>query len=285
MIRRIVLAALVALTSLAAASPLTGTFALSGGTAKTRAYLLDGGADPLARSLAIWMTRPNGAPIVRYDVDMTKLLHLIVVSDDFAWFDHVHPAFDRNGRFRIAERFPRPALYHLYADAEPSGLGQQVFRFDLPVGAGAGTTAGVRTLPPPNARAGAGPYVVRLSATAVRAGHDTPLLVHVRKGGRPARDLHPYLGALAHAVFLSAADLRYVHVHPMPAGGMNDMSFDDMPGMSMESMEMRPLPETATAAPDMVLHVRLPRPGRYALWLQFRGAQTLRVARFTIIAR
>jgi hypothetical protein len=282
MIRRFALAALVMLTAVAVAAPVDGSFALSGGTAKTRAFMLDGGSDPLTRSLTMWMTRPNGAAIVRYDVDMTKLLHLIVVSDDFRWFDHVHPAFGRDGRFRIVERFPRPALYHLYADAEPSGIGQQVFRFDLPVAGG--TAAGARALAPPSPTAATGPYVVRLSATRVRAGRDIPLAVHVRERGAPARDLHPYLGALAHAVFLSATDLRYVHVHPMPAGGMNDMSFDDMPGMSMGSMEMKPLPETSAAAPDMVLHVRLPQPGRYALWLQFRGGDTLHVVRFTITA-
>lgn len=281
--RRLLVAVLVGLITLAAAGPLPGTFALGGGTPKTRAFLLDGGGDPLTRSLSIWMTRPTGAPIARYDVDMTKLLHLVIVSDDFTWFDHVHPALGADGRFRILERFPGPARYHLYADAEPSGIGQQVFRFDLPVAGG--NRAAARVLPPPAASARAGPYLVRLSTTAVRARRDTPVLVHVREGAAPARDLHPYLGALAHAVFLSAADLSYLHVHPMPAGGMNDMSFDDMPGMSMAGMEMKPLSETATSSPDMVLHVRLPRPGRYALWLQFRGGNALRVARFTIIAR
>ena len=272
-------AGILALT--AAAAPLAGTFALDGGTTKTRAFLRDDGGTPLTRALSIWMTRPSGVPIVRYDVDMTKLLHLVIVSDDFTWFDHVHPTLGADGRFRIVVRFPRPARYHLYADAEPSGIGGQVFRFDLPVDGGG--RAATRELPPPAASARAGPYLVRLSTTAVRARRDTPILVHVREGTAPAGDLHPYLGALAHAVFLSAADLGYVHVHPMPAGGMNDMSFDDMPGMSMAGM--KPLPDTVRSSPDMVLHVRLPRPGRYALWLQFRGGDALHVARFTIVAR
>jgi len=279
------IATLAAVVMLAASAPIVGTFALSGGTAKARGYLLDaGGPDPLERRLAIWFTPPGGGPPIRhYDVDMAKLLHLIVVSDDFTSFAHVHPVLGGDGRFWITQRFPRPALYHLYADGEPAGLGQQVFRFDLAVGGG--TSAAARVLPPPTRSVTVAPYVVRLGTTSVRAGRDTPIAVHVRARGVPARDLHPYLGALAHAVFLSARDLRYVHVHPMPAGGMNEMSFDAMPGMSMEAMEMKPLPDTAVSAPDMVLHVRLPRPGRYALWFQFRGADALRVARFTIVAQ
>jgi len=284
MLRGLVAAA-AALMMLAASAPIVGTFAGSGGTLKAHGYLLDaGGPDPLERRLAIWLTPvAGGAPIRRYDVDMTKLLHLIVVSDDFTTFAHLHPVLGGDGRFALTHRFPRAALYHLYADGEPSGLGQQVFRFDLAVGGG--TSAAARELPPPTASATVGPYVVRLATTTVRSGHDTPIAVHVRERGAPARDLHPYLGALAHAVLLSVRDLAYVHVHPMPAGGMNEMSFDDMPGMSMETMEMKPLPDTAVTAPDMVLHVRLPRAGRYALWFQFRGADALEVARFTIVAR
>jgi hypothetical protein len=283
---RALVATAAALLLLAASAPVRGTFALAGGTQKARAFLIDaGGASTLDRRLVMWMERPTGsAPIRRYDVDMTQLLHLVVVSDDLATFAHVHPVLGSDGRFRIEQRFPRVGLYHLYADGEPVGSGQQVFRFELPVG---GATVGIaeHTLAATGATARAGPYVVQLASTTVRAQHDAPVAVHVRANGAPARDLHPYLGALAHAVLVSAADLSYVHVHAMPAGGMNDMSFDDMPGMSMDDMKMKPLPANARSAPDMVLHVRLPAAGSYALWFQFRGANALHVARFTITVR
>ena len=58
-----------------------------------------------------------------YRVDMTKLLHMIIVSDDFRTFLHVHPILQADGHFLLDQKFPSPALYHIYADAEPEGFG------------------------------------------------------------------------------------------------------------------------------------------------------------------
>src|SRR5579872_6665683 len=109
---------------LGASSPLQGTFALQEGTAKTKAYLqASTGANSLTRQLDIWMTPLASAdPILHYSVDMTKLLHLIIVSDDLEQFLHVHPALGGDGRFQIVQRFPVAALYHVYADGTPAGI-------------------------------------------------------------------------------------------------------------------------------------------------------------------
>jgi len=101
--------------------------------------------------------------------------------------------------------------------------------------------------------------------------------IQVLENGQPAKDLHPYLGAPAHAVFLNTKDLSYVHVHPMPAGQMN---------MQMDmSKPMPELPDGAPVSSDMMLHLALWEPGTYKMWLQFRGAgDKLYVAEFTILA-
>ncbi|HXF35239.1 MAG TPA: hypothetical protein VN603_11770 [Candidatus Acidoferrales bacterium] len=262
----------------ATSSALKGTFALQTGAAKTQAFMRAeaAGSDPLVRRIDMWMTPGNGSrPIRAYSVDMTQLLHVIIVSDDFKIFLHVHPMLGADGHFRITQHFPAASLYHVYADGEPQGAGQQVFRFDLPVGAGASRR---RLLDATGRTVAAGPYSVSIGATTLRAGRETALAVHVRRGGKPASDLHPYLGVPAHAVFLGGGDLTYVHVHPMPAGAIPDMP--DMPGM--ENMDMKPLPDSATSAPDMLLHVAIREPGTYKLWLQFRGGKALYVAPFVL---
>jgi hypothetical protein len=73
--------------------------------------------------------------ITKYDVELTKQRDVIAISDDFTIFlhDHVTRAA-KDGHFRLNMAFPQPGLYHVYADSTPSGLGQQVLRFDLPVG-------------------------------------------------------------------------------------------------------------------------------------------------------
>ncbi len=182
---------------------------------------------------------------------------------------------------------PRPGLYHIYADAVPHGYGHQVFRFDVPFGAATMKRDALDRLR--GARvARAGPYEVALDRSSVLAGKPASIAVTVTENGRPASDLHPYLGGLAHAVFVNASDLAYVHVHPMPPGSMAGMSrMSGMSGMSaMDSgMTMESLPDSAHVGPRMDLRVALTRAGTYVLWFQFRGAGGIDVARFVISAR
>jgi hypothetical protein len=263
--------------TLAAASPIDGTFALQTGTPKVRAFLRTSSVarDPLTQKLDVWLTPLAGtAPIRHYAVDMSKLLHLVMVSDDFKQFLHVHPSLGADGHFTIQQTLPVAALYHAYADDEPLGLGQQVFRFDFAVGGDAPVAA--RSLAPTGTRVSAGPYVVTLSTLTLTAGKDSALTVQILRNGKPARDLHPYLGAPAHAVFLDAKDLTYVHVHP-GAPGSGEM--DSMPGMAM------PVPaNSASSPPDLTLHVTVHEPGQYKLWLEFRGGAALYVAPFVLRA-
>ena len=269
-----------------AAATLDGTFALPGAVAATSATLVARPvqADPLDLRLDIVLRRAAGGSIVRrYDVDMTKLLHLVIVSDDFKTFLHVHPRLGSDGHFTLAQRFPRPALYHAYADTSPHGLGHQVFRFDLPVGGG--RLAEARALLPTGPRVRAGPYTVVLDRVRLRAGADNRVVVRVLAGKAAAPDLHPYLGALAHAVLVSGATLSYVHVHPTAlqddaaarGGGMADM-----PGMDMSAMSA--LATGTHVDPNMVLHVGVGRPGPYKLWLQFLGGERVYVAPFVLVA-
>ena len=270
-----------AVSSMAAAAQL-GTFALQGGAARVSAYL---DAQPMRgkrtqERLRFWMAPQNGRGLVKsYDVDMTKRLHVLIISDDFRTFLHVHPTLGADGQFRLDQSLPRATLYHVYADAMPRGFGQQVFRFDLHLG---NARSAARDLSERSASTASGPYRVTLSTLNLKAGEDATLAVHVTKNGAPAKDLRPYLGALAHAVFLNANDLSYAHVHPMPLGSK------PMQGMDMSRMDnlnMQPLPAGAASSPDMALHVSLKEPGTYKLWLQFQGGDHLHVAPFVLTAK
>ncbi len=268
-------ALLVGAMAVASAEAIPGVFALQGGTASTSGYLSAKqlGSDPLVRRIDTWLT-PVGSsvPIRQYDTDMTKKLHMIVVSDDFRTFLHIHPVLQPDGHFLLDQALPRPALYHIYADSTPAGHSKQVFRFDVDAGGAPAATA--RDLSERALQTAAGPYVVRLVTGTLRAGTEAHVAIHITEHGAPAGNLHPYLGALAHAVFLNAADLSYVHAHPMPIGAKEPMNPETM----------RPLPSSAISAPDMMLHVALTEPGTYKLWLQFRGGSRLYVAPFVLVA-
>ena len=82
------------------------------------------------------MTEPgSAAPIKSYQVEMTKALHVIIVSADFHTFLHVHPALGPTGHLVLKQDFPAPGTYLVYADGLPKGLNHQVFRYELTVGA------------------------------------------------------------------------------------------------------------------------------------------------------
>jgi len=214
-------------------------------------------------------------PLRQFALDMTKRMHLIVVSDDLSTYQHLHPILGADGRFRLGVKFPRPAIYHVYADAAPAGFGRRVFRFDVRIGwtkrlasRDAGTPSDTVTL---------GPYVVRLSALRVPARHDTAILVAITtRDKEPATDLHPYLGAFAHIVAIGTSDLSYTHVHAMDARAM-------AMGTDMDE-DASPVPANTIVPATMSVHLDLRNKGTYKTWVEFQGGSKVYAAPFVITA-
>lgn len=255
---------------------LHGVAAMQGQTNATDGYLrvtpLPG--KPLTAKLDFWMTLPHSAaPIHKYQIEMTKKLHVVAVSSDFKTFLHIHPELNASGHFLLTQQFPSPGIYQIYADGLPNdSMQHQVFRFVVSIGGS--NAAPPPVVPPTPMSVNVGPYEVDLSNLRLHSGQMEMINVAILENGKPAKDLHPYLGAPAHAVFLNSRDLSYVHVHPMGLNQMMDMS-----------KPMPDLPDTASVGSDMMLHVAIREPGTYKLWLQFRGANNqLYIAQFTMFA-
>jgi hypothetical protein len=263
---------LVAVAGSVDAQVVEGQFALQGQKPLTEGHLrvTSVAGKPLTERLDLWMTLPGKtAPIQVYQVEMTKKLHMVMVSNDFTVFLHEHPVLRPDGHLLLTQTFPAAGTYLVYADGLPEQMNHQVFRFAIEVG---GSSAASRTLAQTGMGVQVGPYEVDLSSVRLHAGTMSMLDVAILKDGKPATDLHPYLGVPAHAVFLNAQDLTYVHVHPM-SGDQMDMS-----------VEPPPLPAEGPSPASMMLHLALREPGVYRLWLQFRGGSQLYVAEFTITA-
>jgi hypothetical protein len=190
-------------------------------------------------------------------------LHLIVVSADLAFFDHVHPTLQPDGSLALSYRFPRPGPYLLFAEITPGGERAQVFRLPVAVRAPAGEPEPTMIDPPIEPSPSLSKTVdddVRLTAelrfqprTPV-AGLETHFLLRLREDGAPVNDLEPYLGAMAHGIFISEDTNTAVHCHPE---------------------QLSPLSPAARGGPDIPFATFFPRPGRYKLWIQFqRRAET-----------
>ena len=250
-----------------------GVFALCGATEKVTAELRVRTTGPLARELSIaFADKASGKPIAQFDEELSHELHVLATDSDFSSFLHEHAAkLGHDGRFRVAMQFPKPGTYHVYADAVPTGIGQQVVRFEVQVDT-AGGPAAPRPAPAGAAGTSAGPYTVELDTSALRPGVESMMALTILKNGKPAQDLAPYIGVPAHAVFVNTSDLGYVHAHAMPAhasggGHAAHASHDD--------------PSAAVPA-RLVLHARLPVAGRYALWIQFSGGGQVRTVPISV---
>ncbi|MNV51634.1 hypothetical protein D3C71_1436900 [compost metagenome] len=271
-----------ALPSLAAQPPLKGAFALPGVTEKVTAELVVRETGPLTREVQIAFTdKATGRPITQFDEELTQELHVLATDSNFTSFVHEHAGKrGADGRFSVAMRFPKPGTYHVYADAMPKGLGQQVVRFDVPVGVATGRVAQQQM--PVGATQGAdGPYTVKLDASTLRAGTESMMALTVLKDGKPAKDLGLYLGVAAHAVFVSTDDLGYVHAHAMAAdagkGGHAAHAAHGAHGAHGSHGSAK-----ATVPAQLMLHATPPRAGRYALWIQFKGGDQVRTVPFVV---
>ena len=272
-------AAVLIVAAATAATSANGTFALLGGTQRLVARAIVSHPRPNDVTLDITQsTRPGGPAIRKYQMDMTQLMHLIAIRDDFSQFAHEHPSFNRKtGVFRQTLTVDPSHSYIVYIDSQVKGVGQQVFRFTIPPVAQPAAT--MQPLPPSTpspTTMEAGPYSVKLAKTTLSARSAQEIPLDITKSGSPATDLQPYLGAAGHAVFVNTATLEYVHVHPMVRGAKTE---------SMDSMEMNEPQSAPVAGPQLMMHVPALPVGTYKLWFQFRGGGTLYVAPFTLAVR
>ena len=264
----------------AAGASLTGTPALAGETVQVSGILDVEVTGPLTRRLELVMSSAEtGEPITAFDKELTKELHVISVDSAFSTFIHEHAEKSGpDGSFHVDVRFPEPGLYHVYADAAPSDLGQQVLRFDLQVGADQPdglTPPVIQAVDVLSARAGT--YTVEIDASKLRAGQESLLELRVSKDGRPADDLGPYLGVPAHAVFIAAEDLAYVHAHataPDPTAEAGSQQHGHGGHGSHDMQE--------PGASSLSVHVTPPAPGTYGLWIQFMGGGEVQTAPFVV---
>jgi len=286
-------AAALAITAALVSSPaeaesrMQGTFALPGAAEKVRGELTVRETGPLAREIVVAFTdKATGRPVTRYHEELTQELHVLATDSGLSSFVHEHAEKVRpDGRFQLQVRFPKPGLYHVYADASPAGIGQQVIRFDVPVDVPAASHAGAEQRPSVAPGAGLtgaalqgsdGPYTVKLDAAGISAGAEGVMRLTILKDGAPATDLSPYLGVPAHAVFIGAEDLAYVHAHATAADEVEAGHGGGHGGHGSHGATQPAVPA------ELVLHATPPRPGRYALWIQFMGDGQVRTVPFNL---
>ena len=207
----------------------------------------------MAGQPTMWQLRVKdkmGMTVTKFQMDQTKLMHLIIVRDDLTNYQHVHPVLGHGGIFTIDLRLPAAGLYRAIADFTTGG---RRYALGVPINVpGAGTQA---PLPPEAMRVSTDGYSVRTTHGMAMAGQETRLQFTISKEGMPVSALLPYLGAYGHLVALRKSDIAYSHVHP---------TAEDL------------------AKGTISFSADFPTRGVYRLFLQFRTSTGVHTAPFTI---
>ncbi len=211
--------------------------------------------------LAIQVKDSQGKAITQFDTFQEKRMHLIVISDDLQFFDHLHPNYQDAGRFEVTANFPKPGNYTLFSDYKPKGQKEIVSILKT-------TVPGSPVAPPPldlsTTKTVANTAIhLTLSTPKIISGKEVTVTFHLKDGmsNQPISDLKPYLGEQGHLVILKQSNPLtqndYIHAHAMrntPTGQVQFMT-------------------------------TFPKPGNYKLWGQFNRNGTIIVGEFWVNVR
>ncbi|MGG1311457.1 hypothetical protein [Cohnella laeviribosi] len=187
--------------------------------------------------------KKDGGPIDAFDINHEKLLHLIVVSKDLSYFNHIHPEYKGNGVFEIANDFPAGGEYRMIADFTPTG-GDPMTKMAW-VRVEGEQAKPVPVVPDETLEKTADGNRVKLAIDPLASKKELTLKFTIadEKTGKPVTDLEPYLGAIGHVVILTEDGERYLHVHADEGQG---------------------------TGPEAVFETAFPKSGIYKIWGQFQ---------------
>jgi len=205
-----------------------------------------------------------------FEIVNTKPMHLVVVSEDLSFFNHIHPEANPDGTYSVETMFPWGGRFKAFLDYTPSGGGAQIGRNDISVDG-----------PPhkPVQLVADKPYQKQFGDLRIRMSCDKPYRtdealrmsfeVWDSKTGKPVTDLQPYLGAWAHFVIISEDGEEFLHAHPL------EMIPDQSGAVSSGG-------PAALGGPKVTTRAVFPKAGLYKLWAQFQRKNSVTTADFAI---
>ncbi|MFN0214390.1 MAG: heavy metal-binding domain-containing protein [Saprospiraceae bacterium] len=211
----------------------------------------------------------NESTPVPLDLVHEKKMHLILVSDDLSWFDHIHPEYQASGAYDIKvlakgdkftngrgnneTRFESGGKFWAFTDFKPLDGLNQVNKTEFNV---VGTPAKTITYTQAKLKTSVDGYQVTFDShgSAIAAGEPSHLHIDIQeKGQRITPDkIENYLGAKAHVVMIETTTKEFIHVHPEAVGD------------------------------ELEMNTTFAKPGLYRGWLQFQTNGKVHAADFVL---
>jgi hypothetical protein len=228
----------------------------------------------------------SGELIKKFEVVHERQYHLFVISQDMEYFQHIHPAQQRDGTWTIGVTLPKAGYYKVLSDFLPGGGAVQFLARPLVTAGYTGDLEGdsAHLVPDTNLTKTVDDITATLTLdpTTFVQGLYGHLNFHLTeaKTGRPISDLQTYLGAFGHTLIMSEDMVDYVHSHPLdilakPGDDGGPPTFVIEPGADLEKLR---------GGPDVTFEGLMPKPGRYRAWTQFRRHDKVYTFAFTFEA-
>ncbi len=196
-----------------------------------------------------------------------KLLHAIIITEDFKEFAHVHPQQISPGRFSITHRFPKAGKYLIALDYQVKNIARSE-RFTVNV---AGAKPGLAAADYQKRKIVFDGYDVALNMPAtVQAGEAVPFKYRIEKAGQPVIDLEPYLGASMHIAVVKSDFSQFIHTHGELTSSLSAAHFH-------AAIPTR-------FGPEIFSGVNFPTPGTYYMFAEFKHQGKVVLTRFAVQA-
>ena len=221
----------------------------------------------------------DGKPL-KPEVEHEKLVHVIVINDDFTIFSHIHPedsklttnemkekglfainyTFAKSGRYVVGINFAASSKDYtktFYVDV--TGIKKENAKKDL------------------STKKIFGNYTVNLSHQKITSGKPAALKYYFEKDNKPLEDMGPYLGAAMHVVIVRDDLTDFMHTHAMAGmDGMMDMNTS----MNM-NMDMK---VPSRFGPNLEVDSEFPEKGLYHIFAEFRHNGKIVLTQFMVEA-
>ncbi|MEH7455315.1 hypothetical protein [Gottfriedia acidiceleris] len=206
-------------------------------------------------TLTINVKDEEGKPVKDFELEHEKLMHLIVISKDLSFFDHIHPEYKGDGKFEIVPNFPSGGEYKLYADFVPKGeskiVKSSIVKVEGQEDQPTNLVADQKLTKVIDGKE------ITLTFDHLMTNMELPMTFKIKdaKTKKPITNLQPYLGAIGHVVAISGDTENYLHVHPM---------------------------DENTTGPDAKFMTSFPKKGLYKIWGQFQHDGKVFIVPFTV---
>ncbi|MBF0505489.1 MAG: hypothetical protein HQL09_01515 [Nitrospirae bacterium] len=223
----------------------------------------------------------EGNPVQEITPTHDRSLHVIIASQDFTVFSHIHPEdfgpitpeMEKTGEYPVHYTFPKPGRYLIGVDlAVKDELISKHFDIDVAGEPGMGMPAADFS-----GKKKFGDYEVTLSAKPARiaTGKEVTLTYNFTENGKPVGDLEPYIAAEMHVAIISTDLRQFMHEHGM------------LPGMKATEQEMHHMMMhhggiAAKFGPVIEVHTVFPVRGVYGIFGQVMHRGKVILTRFMV---